>query len=145
LIINCYDDSMKNYELTYLVSQRLSEEGIKNLSSQISTFIQEAGGIILKISEAIKKKLAYEIKDESEAFLTVINFSSSPENLKNINSWLKEKREILRHIIVIKRDIKETPMRRISPKMDKQPIIDQSKDKKVELKEIDQKIDEILK
>lgn len=136
---------MKKYELTYLVSQSLSEEKVKDLLNQISTLISEGGGTILKTNEAIKKKLAYEIKDELEALLIVINFSLSPEGLESINNQLKEKQEILRHIIVTKRDIKETPKRRTNPKINKQPIIDQSRDKKVELKEIDQKIEEILK
>ncbi len=150
---------MKNYELTYLISLDVSEEELKNLSEKIKSFVQEKG-VIKKTTEPSKIKLGYQIKKKGEAFLVTINFSfqptadqpknGSPEKIADLEKKLKEENKILRYMILNK-DLSEKPIRprRISPKattkeLDKS-LNKQSKSEKVELKEIDKKIEEILK
>jgi len=140
---------MKNYELTYLISTDVSEEELKNLSQKIEGFIQEEEGAIKKTTEPSKRKLGYQIKEKEEAFLITINFSLNPEKIADLEKKLKAENQILRYMILNK-DLSEKPMRprRISPKTITKgsdiPSDKQLKSEKVELKKIDEKIDEIL-
>ncbi len=128
---------MKFYELTYLTTPDLSEENLKNLIEKISSFISEQSGILSKSTKATKKKLGYEIKKKKEAFLVSLDFSLKPENLKSLKDKLNSENQILRHLI----NNAETPTKEISIKT---PRIEKTKEKKVDLKDIDKKIDQIL-
>ncbi len=142
---------MKNYELTCLISPDLSEEELKNLSAKINSFIQEETGVLEKTSEPLKRELGYPIKGKVEAFSVSLNFSFDPNKLENLEKKLKSENQILRYIILIKIAVKEVlPRKKRSLKMPQKitepgkPADYQSKAKKVELKEIDKKIEEIL-
>ena len=128
---------MKDYELTYLISPGIAEEEIKSLLEKISDFIKSQQGIIKRASEASKKNLGYQIKDSSEAFMVSIDFSLNPDKLKQLENSLKEEKRILRHIIVIKEKIKEVAQT-IKP-------LENKKEKKADLGDINEKIEEILK
>jgi len=140
---------MKNYELTYLVSTDVSGEELKNLSEKIKSFLQEEGAI-KKITEPSKKELGYQINDIGEAFLSILNFSLPPEKIADLEKKLKAESQILRYMILNK-DLSEKPLRprRINPKTITKKVGEslsiESKSEKVELKEIDKKIEEILK
>lgn len=132
---------MRNYELTCLISPDLSEEELKNLSIKINSFIQEETGVLEKASEPLKKRLGYPIKGKAGAFSVSLNFSLNPEKLENLEKKLKSENQILRYIILIKTAGKEVLPRR---KRLREPAAHQPRTKKVELKEIDKKIEEIL-
>jgi len=131
---------MKNYELTYLISSDVSGEELKNLSEKIKSFVQKEEGAIKKTTEPSKKELGYEIKEKREAFLSILNFSLNPEKLENLEKKLKTENQILRYMILNKDLSKKTlSVKRTSPKLKTK------ESEKVELKEIDKKIEEILK
>ncbi|MFY9115512.1 MAG: hypothetical protein WAN85_00170, partial [Bacteroidales bacterium] len=74
-------------------------------------------------------RLAYPIKKETEAWLTVFFFSIK-DDLKSVEKILKEKKEILRYLILSK----------------KRPKQESKKDnQKVNLEKVDQKVEELLK
>jgi len=147
---------MKNYELTYLISPDLPEEELKIFSGKINNFIQEETGILEKTTEPSKKKLGYSIKKKEEAFLVALNFSLNPEKLGSLEKKLKSENQILRYIILTKKISKKIlhPKRtslglaskEALPKIKKPPEAPPkiTEPKKVELKEIDKKIEEIL-
>ncbi|MBZ9577427.1 30S ribosomal protein S6 [Patescibacteria group bacterium] len=147
---------MKNYELTYLISPDLSEEELKIFSGKISNFIQEETGTLEKTTEPSKKKLGYPIKKKEEAFLVALNFSLNPEKLGSLEKKLKSENQILRYVILTKKTPEKILRpRRTSlglateetlPKIKKPPKVPPkiTEPKKVELKEIDKKIEEIL-
>ena len=142
---------MKNYELTYLISPDLSEEELKNLSAKINSFIPEEAGVLEKTTEPLRKRLGYPIKRKAGAFSVSLNFSFNPEKLEDLEKKLKSENQILRYIILIKTTAKEVLPRKKRPLKIPQKITEpsepaahQPKAKKVELKEIDKKIEEIL-
>lgn len=132
---------MKSYELTYIVSPDLSGQELEILMAKITNSIREETGSIEKSSEPSRIKLGYSIKKKAEAFLVSTYFSLSPEKLINLERILKEQNNILRYIIVTKIKRKEKP-KKLRKSQDIQTH--QTSEKKVELNEIDQKIDEIL-
>jgi small subunit ribosomal protein S6 len=129
---------MRYYELTYLISPDLSEEELKTFSEKINSLIQDQGGILDKSSKIIKKSLAYPIKEKGSAFLKSITFYLNGEKLSSLEKSLKKDKKILRFLLLNK------PL----PKTTKKPLLKPEKKKireKVELKDIEKKLEEILK
>ena len=132
---------MKNYELTCLISPDLSEEELKSFREKINSFIQEEGGTLTEINSPIKKRLAGPIKHRNQAYLTTLNFQLEPEKLANIEKKLKSENQILRYLILIKPRPKEILVRgKKLPTPKPRKILKP----KVELREIEKKLEEIL-
>lgn len=140
---------MKNYELTYLISSDYSETDVATVIAKITNLVREKEGSVKKTSEPSKIKLAYLIEKKAEAYLISTYFSLAPEKISELETFLKEQNELLRYIIVVKRERKEkTVKKRVKPQT-VEPVTPPVKEvteeeKKVELKAIDDKIDEIL-
>lgn len=133
---------MKSYELTYLISSEMAEEEAKSFPEKMVVLIQETGGIIKDKSLVSKRRLAYPIKKQGEAYLAIIIFQLNADKLTELEKKLKSESKILRYLIIAKKPVKET--RRIMRKT--LPLQDKKKKKvKVELKEIEKKLEEILK
>lgn len=127
---------MKSYELTYLISPDHTEEETKNLSEKIANFITELSGLIKTNHNPSRTKLAYLINGKREAFLNSIEFSLNPEKIKDLKNKMKMG-EIIRYVIVIKAKERKAPLK-------KPRVAEKSKEQKVEIENMDKKIDEIL-
>jgi len=132
---------MKTYEITYLISPESSTEDVESLQNKIKTFIQEKGGSINKANYPTKRILAYPIKKQREAFLADLVFLLEPLELVELEKKIKAEKQILRYLIVTKKILKEP----LKPKEKSKEILKPKiKEPKVELKEIEKKLEEIL-
>ena len=139
---------MTKYELTYLITPEASEQDLTTIDQKIGGFIAEQGGTIEKTERPKRIELSYPIKEKQEALLAVIIFSLEPDKLASFEKNIKAGSKILRYILSIKKDPKK-----VTERVYKKPVITEVteekiptiEEKKVELKEIDQKIEEILK
>ncbi len=87
----------------------------------------------------VRKKPAYAIKKQSQAYLATLNFQMNPENVKNLEKKLKEEKKILRYLILAKK-----ASRKIKPARRESAAVKSTPRPKVELKEIEKKLEEIL-
>ena len=126
---------MKSYQLTYLISGQVPEEEAKNVQEKITSLVGKEGGVLNETTIPVRKKLAYRIKGGREAFLANLNFHLEPSRLEVLEKELKSEKQILRYLILNKKPEKIEKKRLLTRK---------PKAKKVELKELEQKIDEIL-
>lgn len=133
---------MKQYELVYLMIPDLTEEELKNNMEKIVSLIQETGGVLGASEKPEKRKLGYSIKGRQEAFLVCVNFSANPEKIQDIKNAVSSKNEILRSIVIIKEKESEIKKKR---SITARKNFKTSKEKRVELEKMDEKIDEILK
>jgi len=125
---------MKHYELTFLISPELSEEEIRGFQEKIISLIQGLGGELLgEVKTPIRKKMAY---------LVTLNFNLDPEKLGSLEKGLKSENQVLRYIILTRRALRPSgpEAKKVPPK----PIIKPKPEAKVELKEIEKKLKEIL-
>jgi small subunit ribosomal protein S6 len=137
---------LKYYELSYLINPELSEEEVKTLSEKVSTYIQEAKGILDMAEIPVKKRLGYPIKEKRTAYFIATKFHLEDGNLETLEKNLKAESQILRFIIVGLKPMK------ITGKIEKTTRAEEIKNnlksdtvpKKVELKEIEKKLEEIL-
>lgn len=144
---------MKPYDLIYLISPELSEEELRSLQEKIHGEIQKENGVLNEAKNILKKKLAYPIRKKEVVFFGFLNFSLPPEKIEILEKMLRAESQILRYFISIKKTAKFLPPRRKRTPLSTRIISSknisetpgQSKEKKVELKEFDEKLEEILK
>ena len=141
---------MKPYELTYLISSEVSEEEATAIQNKIISLIQEKEGFSAEGKPTFKKRLAYSVQGQPQAYLAVLNFQMVPEKLAGLEKELKEEKRILRYLILVKPPVKKEkavrrPRKTVADKEGELRPILSEEEKKVELKEIEKKLDEILK
>ncbi|MCP6718348.1 MAG: 30S ribosomal protein S6 [Patescibacteria group bacterium] len=136
---------MQLYQLDYLISPQLSEQDAKNIGEKIKSLVKKEGGFIKKTEILNRQVLAYEIKNSTEAFLTGLSFNLEPEKLKIIKDELTSEKNIIRHLMFKKIIVRTKPVRKRTTKPLKEVKGVELKPKqKVELKEIEKKLEEIL-
>jgi small subunit ribosomal protein S6 len=124
---------IRYYQLAYLLSPELKKEEIEKIKKDLASFFEKEG-ILDKVEEPLKRTLFYPIKKKTEAFLGTIYFYLEPEKIKELEKELKKEEKILRYLIVSEKAPKKVKVEgRIK------------KPEKVELEEIEKKLEEILK
>jgi small subunit ribosomal protein S6 len=132
---------MKKYELTYLISAEKTDQEAKEKQTSIISLIQKEEGILVEEKPFFKKKLAYPVKKQRQAYLATIFFQISPEKIEVLEKFLKQDKDFLRYLILIKMPAKKVKPSRSLKKPD---LIKAKKEKKVDLDKIGQKLEEIL-
>ncbi len=130
---------VKFYELAYLMSPLISEAQIISLNEEIKNYIAKEGGKIEKETPATKVRLGYPIKKFEEGFLFSLDILFEGQKTKDLENEIKQKADIIRHIIFQKTQKKPT-----APRKPRTPA-SKTKPQKVELKDLDKKLEEILK
>ena len=98
---------MRQYELTYLISDDVQESEITKITGKIGGIIAESKGKVLKEESWGRRKLAYPIKKLLFATYITINFELEPENLRNIERDLRHESSIVRYLLTVKNFGKE--------------------------------------
>ncbi|MBD3208144.1 MAG: 30S ribosomal protein S6 [Candidatus Nealsonbacteria bacterium] len=130
---------MQLYELTYLINPDLSKEERESLQDKIKSLVQEAEGKIIHSIPPSKKELAYKIEEKGEAFLATLIFKLEPVKVKDVEGPVREEENVIRYLLLKRKEEEEKKERR------KRPAPKQTEKRaKVELKEIEKKLEEIL-
>ncbi len=94
---------MNKYESIIIVDPNLEEQGMKELITKFSDMINSEGKVE-SVEELGKKKLAYEIKKNAEAFYVLYNFEAKPEFIAELERVYRITDGILKFIVVRKED-----------------------------------------
>jgi small subunit ribosomal protein S6 len=138
---------MKYYELTYLASPELSENEAKELQQKINSSVQNKEGILDFFSEPFKINLKYPIKKINEAYLITLIFNLKQEDIPALEKEIKAEEKIIRFLLFSKTKAKEPEFEIEETPREKditEPVITKKTEKKVELKDIEKKLEEIL-
>lgn len=90
-----------NYESVLVISTKLTEEEIKAVVAKFTDLIS-ANGTLESVDEWGKRRLAYEIEDETEGYYVLYNFTSAPAFPAELDRVYKITDGILRSLIVSK-------------------------------------------
>lgn len=146
----------KNYQLVCLISALTDPAEREQMTEKINHFIQESEGKILTVNSPEERVLGYAVKKEKGAVLLVFDFSHNGETMPELQQKIKAEEKILRYFL--KEIPKHKPYVPSARKSlfkkatieEKESIIENTTDKisekeqKVELKDIDKKIEEIF-
>ena len=90
-----------NYESIIIINSSLEEAQIKETVTKVTNLISEHGKLE-STEEWGKKRLAYPIQKQSEGYYVLINFSSNPEFIDELERVYNITDEVIKHIVVKK-------------------------------------------
>jgi small subunit ribosomal protein S6 len=91
---------MRIYEELYILKPDTAEEDVEASVEQIRQIVTTAGGTIDKIDKWGIRKLAYRVGKQSEGFYILVQFSSGPETVKEIERRLRVSDNVLKYLTV---------------------------------------------
>lgn len=121
---------MRPYEINYLISAETADLEQGEIKDKVISLCQELGAIIDSNSQPALKI--------PKGSLLSITFKMAPEKIAELEKKLKDEKRILRYLLVIK---KKPSLEREFPIF---PRTETSAKPKVEMAEIDKKLEEIL-
>ncbi len=90
---------MNKYESVVIINPSVEEEKVKELSQKFTDIINNDGKVE-KVEELGKKKLAYEVKKNSEGYYLVINFEANPNLITELERNYRIMDEVIKFITV---------------------------------------------
>ena len=90
---------LRNYEVVFII-RSLEEEATNAVIEKFSKLIVANGGTIDKEDRWGKRRLAYDIKKESEGFYVIFYVTCEPACVDACDRVMKITDEILKHMIV---------------------------------------------
>ena len=90
---------MRKYEIIFIIKS-LDEEATNAVIDKFSKLIAANGGEIVKEDRWGKKRLAYDIKKESEGYYVLFYVKCEPPCVNECDRVMKITDEILKHMIV---------------------------------------------
>ena len=140
---------MKTYELTYIISPELKIEEAEGVASEISAFLQKEGGVVIKAENPNPKTLGYQIKKQGTGFQVSLEFNLEPEKVNALEEKIRKDSRILRFMLLVKEQTRKEKSKRRMKIIEEKPspikTSESKTEKKVELKDIEEKLEEILK
>ncbi|MFA5730083.1 MAG: 30S ribosomal protein S6 [Candidatus Paceibacterota bacterium] len=148
------------YEINLLISPNFTEDEISAFIAKMEADLQKYGKIVSD-KKAERKKLAYSVENQIEAWFYFLQLRPEVQNKKEmldaVEKLLKEEKEVIRFLI-IKKDTKKTeapakPQRTRPHKEEKTEEVatteeaateEKPKKQKAQLEEIDEKLSEML-
>ena len=90
---------MRKYEIIFIIKS-LDEEATNAVIDKFSKLIATNGGEIVKEDRWGKKRLAYDIKKESEGYYVLFYVKCEPPCVNECDRVMKITDEVLKHMIV---------------------------------------------
>jgi len=97
---------MRKYELMLAINPQLEEEELTSLIEKVKKIISKEKGEITNINKWGKRKLAYEIKDFTEAIYVVMKFNIDELSISEFERVLKLEEKIIRYLLTLQKEEK---------------------------------------
>jgi len=150
------------YEILYIIPSRFSETEIDGVVKQVEEVLQKHEAKLEKTENLGKIKLAYPIKKERYGTYILAYATMEPDAILKIDTDLRLKDEVLRHILVKREDgIPTVPFKMVGyeapitaegKRIHKKMVVEAPKrpapvppGEKLSMDDIDKKVDSILK
>lgn len=92
---------MNKYESVVIINPNVEENALKELIERFQTLIN-TDGKVEKVTEIGKKKLAYEIKKNTEGYYVVYDFEANPSLIAEIERNYRITDQVIKFIVVKK-------------------------------------------
>jgi len=132
----------KQYELVLILSPQTEGEDLDNAKKEIEEIVKKFEGTI-EFKQTEKKDLAYPINKQGQGVYIISILNIVPDSVNNLSKELKINKKVLRHLISLMPITKKTKKKPVSKKALKRKLEMKPKEK-TDLKEIDQKLDDII-
>lgn len=93
---------MNKYELALVVSAKLDQAGVEAVVDNAKQLIERFGGQVTEVEEWGKRKLAYEIQKQKEAFYFFVQFEADATAPAEIEARMRIMENVLRYLVLCK-------------------------------------------
>ena len=90
---------MNKYESVIIINSSVDEEKVKSLVDRFSELINKSGKVE-KVDTLGKKKLAYEVKKNTEGIYVVLYFEADPSLIAELERNYRITDEVIKFIVV---------------------------------------------
>jgi small subunit ribosomal protein S6 len=91
---------MNQYELGLIIRPGLEDEAYKAETERVQALVARYGGVIDKVDEWGRRRLAYPIEKVTEGMYSFITFSAGSEAPAEIESRLRIMENVLRFLLI---------------------------------------------
>ena len=91
---------MNKYELMFIIDPAGEEEARKALIAKFNDLIANNGGIVDKVEEMGKKRLAYAVNYKTEGYYVLVNFQAEAELPKELERNLQISDSVIRYLVI---------------------------------------------
>ncbi len=92
---------MNKYESVIIINPNVDEAGLKALEEKFTGLINQ-NGKVENVTDMGKRKLAYEIKKNKEAYYMQFDFEATPESIAELERIYRITDEVLKFIVIKK-------------------------------------------
>jgi small subunit ribosomal protein S6 len=93
---------LRKYEVMLVLSPDADDGVVNGAVDRIGRVVQEQGGSVAKVDKWGKRRLAYEIRRQSEGFYVVVDCLGDPESMRELNRVLSLADEVMRFKVVVR-------------------------------------------
>lgn len=90
---------MRKYEIMYIVRSDVEEAAVQAIVERFQGIINN-GGEVTKTNVMGKRRLAYEINKNRDGIYVLVNFTATPEVVKELDRVMRITDEVIRFMIV---------------------------------------------
>ena len=94
---------MNKYESVIIINPSLEEQGIKDVITKFTDLIN-SDGKVENVDEMGRRKLAYEIKKQSDGYYVVYTFEANPEFITELERIYRITDSVMKFITIRKED-----------------------------------------
>ncbi|XOF35116.1 MAG: 30S ribosomal protein S6 [Candidatus Electrothrix sp. YB6] len=91
---------MRHYETTYILRPNLGEEQFTEIIDRTNAIVQDAGGSIIAVDRWGLKRLAYEIKKETQGYYIYMNYAAPGSIIQEMERIFRIDDRVLRYLTV---------------------------------------------
>jgi small subunit ribosomal protein S6 len=94
-----HKEQVRDYELVFVISPEVGDEGMPAMVDRVNGYIQERGGEVKQVDQWGKRRLAYPIRRQAEGYYVVTQFTLEPDALRSLEGNLHLAEDVLRHLV----------------------------------------------
>jgi len=97
---------MRSYEIMLAINPQLEDKELDSLLDKLKKLIIDSKGEITKVNKWGKRKLAFEIKDFTEAIYIVLNFNVDEKMITEMERVIKLEERVIRYLLTLQQIVK---------------------------------------
>ena len=91
---------MRNYELAFIISPNVDDEGATNVIEKVSGFVKAIDGEVASVDVWGRRPLAYPINNHREGTYVRLETKMSPSSIGQLERNLKLSEEVIRYLLI---------------------------------------------
>jgi small subunit ribosomal protein S6 len=92
----------RQYETMFILSAAREEADVEKELAKIADIVGREGGTVKEWNKWGRRRLAFEIKGQSDGFYALLNFEAEPSSIDKLGQVYRLDENVLRHMTIAK-------------------------------------------